>query len=329
MTKVEKKVVETKSARGLCSTCIRDATCAFPRDPEQPVLECEEFEGEIFSPKETLKIVDKFAGEKGGLIAILEEMQTKYGYLPEKALKIVAERTGSSLVDVYGVATFYRAFSLKPRGKHLVSCCLGTACHVRGAPKIVEELERQLQIKRGDTTPDKQFTLETVNCLGACALGPIVVVDGHYFSNVETSKVKNILKKTREGLDKTEIKGDQRIFPVEVNCPRCNHSLMDNDYQIDGYPSIRVTAAFNNTHGGLRLSSLYGSYNVESEHEIPMGAVVNFFCPYCHAELIGSGNCPECGTKMVPMIVQNGGMIQVCSRRGCKGHHLDLDRENL
>jgi len=104
---------------------------------------------------------------------------------------------------------------------------------------------------------------------------------------------------------------------------------MDNENQIDGYPAIRVIAAFNNTHGGIRLSSLYGSYNVESEHEIPMGAVVNFFCPHCHAELIGSSNCPECGTKMVPMIVQDGGMIQVCSRRGCKGHHLDLDRGNL
>ncbi len=326
MIKVE---TEKKTPTGLCSTCIKSATCTFPRDPARPILECGEFEGETFSPEATIKIVEKFAGEKGGLIAILEEMQTKYGYLPDKALKIVAERTGRSIVDVYGVATFYRAFSLKPRGKHLVSACLGTACHVREAPKIVEELERQLQIKRGDTTPDKQFTLETVNCLGACALGPIVVVDGHYFSNVETSKVKNILKQAREGLDKAEVKVDSRIFPVQVNCPRCNHSLMDAEYLIEGYPSIRVTMAFDNTHGWLRLSSLYGSYQVELEHEIPMGTVVNFFCPHCHAELIGSTNCPECGMKMVPMIVRDGGIVQVCSRRGCKGHRLDLDGVNL
>ncbi|MEO0114965.1 MAG: NAD(P)H-dependent oxidoreductase subunit E [candidate division WOR-3 bacterium] len=325
MTKVE----NIDKTAGLCSTCIKAATCTFPRDPNRPVLECEEFEGETFSPEGTIKIVERFAKEKGSLIAILEEMQQKYGYLPEKALRIVAERTGRSLVDVYGVATFYRAFSLKPRGRHLVSACLGTACHVRGAPRVVEELERQLKINRGDTTPDKQFTLEIVNCLGACALGPIVVVDGHYFSNVNTTKVKTILEKTLEGLDKTEVKGDLRIFPVEVNCPRCNHSLMDNEYLIDGYPSIRVTVAFGQNHGWLRLSSLYGSYNVESEYEIPMGAVVNFFCPHCHNELIGSTNCPECGTKMVPMVVREGGMVQICSRRGCKGHRLDLDRINL
>lgn len=324
------KVEDSKqSATGLCATCIKAATCTFPRDPKHPILECEEFEGETFSPERVIKIVEKFAEEKGGLIAILEEMQAKYGYLPEKALRIVAERTGRSLVDVYGVATFYRAFRLKPRGRHLISACLGTACHVRGAPKIVEELERQLKIKRGDTTPDKEFTLETVNCLGACALGPIVVVDGHYFSNVQTTKVKGILEKARLGLDKTEAKTDLRIFPIHVDCPRCNHSLMDPDYLIDGYPSIRVTIAFNHNHGWLRLSSLYGSYNVESEHEIPMGAVVNFFCPHCHSELIGSSNCPECGMKMVPMIVREGGMVQICSRRGCKGHRLDLNRFNL
>lgn len=135
-----------------------------------------------------------------GLIAILEEIQHQYGYLPEKALRTVGERTGRSLVDVYGVATFYRSFSLQPRGKHLIRVCLGTACHVRGAPRIVEEFERQLEIKTGETTPDKQFTLETVNCLGACALGPVVLIDGHYFSNVNTARVKRILKKARVGL---------------------------------------------------------------------------------------------------------------------------------
>lgn len=118
----------------------------------------------------------------GGLIAVLEDIQERYGYLPENMLRLVSKQSGRSLVDVYGVATFYRSFSLKPRGKHLVCACLGTACHVRGASRTVEELERQLGIKAGETTPDGQFTLETVNCLGACALGPVVVIDGHYFS---------------------------------------------------------------------------------------------------------------------------------------------------
>lgn len=262
-----------------------------------------------------------------GIISILENIQARYGYLPEKELRTVAEQTGKSLVDVYGVATFYKSFSLKPRGKHLVSVCLGTACHVRGGPTIEKEFEHQLNVKPGDTTKDKQFTLETVACLGACALGPIVVADGHYFSKVITPKVKQILDKTREGLDKVEIKTDQRIFPVEISCARCNHSLMDSEHLIDGHPSIRVTISFERKHGWLRLSSLYGSFNIESEYEIPKDILVHFFCPHCHAELRGAANCIECGSPMVPMIVKGGGVVQICSRRGCKGHMLDLSGE--
>ena len=269
------------------------------------------------------EILDRHSQDKG-LISFLEDIQNKYGYLPADALKSVASKTGRSLVDIYGVATFYRYFSLKPRGKHLVSACLGTACHVRGAPAVVNEIERQLGIKAGCTTPDNLFTLETVNCLGACALGPVVVVDGHYFSKMRKSKVKGILEKAVEGFDKIDIKQDKRIFPIEVSCPRCNHSLMDASYAIDGYPSIRVTVAFNNTHGWLRLSSLYGSYNVFSEYEVHPDTVVNFFCPYCHAELMGTNECPVCSAVMVPMIVRGGGMMQICSRRGCKSHMLDL-----
>ena len=163
-------------------------------------------EPEIYLPKDPdLKHVqvalDRHSGNGHGLIATLEELQSQYGYLPEKVLRTVSERTGRSLVDIYGVATFYRSFTLQPRGKHLISACLGTACHVRGAPRIVEEFERQLGINVGETTPDKEFTLETVNCLGACALGPVVVIDGHYFSNVDTAGVKRILKKARAGLE--------------------------------------------------------------------------------------------------------------------------------
>jgi NADH-quinone oxidoreductase subunit E len=270
------------------------------------------------------EIIEEHDKSHGGLIAILEEIQAKYGYLPPEALKMVEEKTGRSLVDIYGVATFYRAFSLKPRGKHLISVCLGTACHVRGGPAIATEIERQLGIKAGQTTADKEFTFETVNCLGACALGPVVVVDGHYFSKVKTSMVKGILDRARSGLDAVEIAADKRFFPVEVSCARCNHSLMDSRHPIDGYPSIRVTVSFGQKHGWLALSSLYGSYNTDSEHEIPPKTTVNFFCPHCHAELIGAAKCAECGAPMAPMIVRGGGIVQICSRRGCKGHILDL-----
>ncbi len=276
-----------------------------------------------------LGIIDAKSVDQGGLIAILETIQARHGYLPEEALKAVAQQTGRSLVDIYGVATFYRSFSLKMRGKHLCSVCLGTACHVRGGAVIGEEFSRHLGITPGQTTRDREFTLETVNCLGACALGPIVVVDGHYFSNVSPVKVREIIEKTRAGLDKVEVQSDQRIFPVEVSCSRCNHSLMDQNHLVDGYPSIQVTMSFGREHGWLRLSCLYGSYTVEREHEVPIDTVVNFFCPHCHAELAGASQCPECGAPMVPMIVRGGGIVQICSRRGCKGHMLDLNGANF
>lgn len=273
---------------------------------------------------EILGIIEKHDGDHGGLISVLEDIQARHNYLPPEALRVVADKTGRSLVDVYGVATFYKSFSLKPRGKHLCSVCMGTACHVRGAPVIAGQFARQLQIAPGETTPDKEFTLDTVNCLGACALGPVVVVDGHYFSNVSKGKVSQIIKKTRDGLDKVEVEGDRRIFPVAVNCSRCNHSLMEPDHLIDGCPSVRVTVSFERKHGWLRLSSLYGSYTLESEYEIPMDTVLDFFCPHCHSDLKGASDCPDCGAPMISMIVRGGGIVQVCSRRGCKGHMLDL-----
>jgi len=270
------------------------------------------------------RIVEEHAGKFGGLIAILQDVQARYGYLPPDALTAVAEKTGRSLTDVYGVATFFRSFSLKPRGKHACSVCLGTACHVRGAPVIAEEFGRVLGVGPGETTSDREFTLETVNCLGACALGPIVVIDGRYFSDVGPVRVKEILEQAHNGLDSVEVKTDRRIFPVEVSCPRCNHSLMDMTRLVDGHPSIHVTVSFAGEHFPLYLSCLYGSYNLESEREVPADAMVDFFCPHCHAHLIGGSSCLECGVPMVPMVVRGGGVVQICPRRGCKGHFLDL-----
>jgi len=154
--------------------------------------------------QEILEIVDKHKDVYGDLIVILEEVQEKYGYLPEEALRLVADAANRSLVDVYGVATFYKAFSLQPRGKHHLCACRGTACHVRGAPVVVEELERQLEINDGETTPDGEFSLETVSCLGACALGPIVVVDGVYHSKVNPAAVRKIVTDIRSEMVQQE-----------------------------------------------------------------------------------------------------------------------------
>lgn len=269
-------------------------------------------------------VLNKNSNRHGGLIAILEDVQARYGYLPKEVLGEIAKKTNKSLVDIYGVATFYRSFRLEPIGKHSVSVCRGTACHVRGAPTIAKEFEKQLKIKAGETTEDKEFTLETVNCLGACALGPIVVSDGHYFSNVKIPKVEEIINETQSGLDNIEVKTDKRIFPVEVSCPRCNRHLMDQIYLIEGYPSIRVTVSFGNKHGWMRLSSLYGSHKVESEYEVLIDTILDFFCPYCHTELRGASECADCSAPVVPMIIRGGGILQICSRRGCNWHLLDL-----
>ena len=270
------------------------------------------------------KILEKHNEDRGRIIAVLEEIQAKYGYLTEESLRIVSSEIGCSLVDVYSVATFYRSFSLKPRGKHLIYACLGTACHVRGAGRVVEEFERQLGIKAGQTTEDMEFTLETVNCLGACALGPVVVIDGHYFSQVRKSRVGQLLDDTLKGFDKIQIGKDKRIFPINVSCPHCNHILEDETFTIDGYPSIKVTISFNHKQGWLRLSCLYGSYNFDSEFDVSRGSVVSFFCPHCNVEFPSTLDCSVCAAPMVPMLVDGGGIVQICSRRGCKNHMLDL-----
>ncbi|MFB0552812.1 MAG: NAD(P)H-dependent oxidoreductase subunit E [Phycisphaerae bacterium] len=271
-----------------------------------------------------LRILEKHTEDKGRLIAILEEIQVEYGYLPEESLRMVSNETGCSMVDVYGVATFYRSFSLTPRGKHLICACLGTACHVRGAPRIVEELERQLGIKAGQTTEDKEFTLETVNCLGACALGPVVVIDGNYFSQVRKSRVSQLLDGARNGFGKRRIEEDERIFPINVGCPHCNRSLKDETFAIDGHPSIRVTISSDHKKGWLRLSCLYGSYNLASEFEVSTGSVVSFLCPHCDVQFPSTLDCSVCSAPMIPMLVDGGGIVQICSRRGCKNHLLDL-----
>jgi len=274
-------------------------------------------------PEQIRRIVAKHREDRGGLIAVLQDIQTRHGYLREDALRLLAEATGRSMVDIYGIATFYRSFTLQPRGRHLIRACLGTACHVRGAPRVVEEFERQLGVKAGETTSDKEFTLETVNCLGACALGPVVVIDGHYFSKVRTPRVRHLLDQALAGFD--EEAGDEASrFAMEINCPRCNRSLMDDDFRIDERPSICCSVSFSGRHGWLRLSSVYGSSSIAAEHDIPLETVVRFFCPHCHGRLIGRTNCPTCEAPMVPMLIRGGGMVQICSRRGCGHRTLDL-----
>jgi len=141
------------------------------------------------------KIIDRYKGKRTALISILHDIQDQYNHLPEETLRKVASRLQMDLNDIYGVATFYKSFSLVPKGKHSITLCLGTACHVRGGPKILREMKKQLSIEPGQTTADKQFSLNVVNCLGVCAIGPVMFVDGKFYGEMNTLKAKRIIEK--------------------------------------------------------------------------------------------------------------------------------------
>lgn len=268
------------------------------------------------------RLVEKHRTQRGGLIAMLGEIQAAYGYLPEAALHVVSEHTRRSLEEIYGVATFYRSFSLEPRGQHLVCACLGTACHVRGAPRVVDALERKLGVKAGQTTADRKFSLETVNCLGACALGPVVVIDGRYHSKVTKAVVGDLVDNAENG----EASGapDHGCFPLSVSCPHCRQELTNAHHSLDDYFSIRLNASWDGHSGWVELSSLYGSRSVAAELDIPQGAVVEFQCPHCRVRLPSPADCWDCGAPMASLRVIGGGTVSFCSRRGCPQHLLDV-----
>jgi NADH-quinone oxidoreductase subunit E len=147
----------------------------------------------------TKEIVKNHGGDKSSLIAVLQDIQEQYNYLPKEALRTVNEEMEIPASRIYEVATFYNSFSLKPRGEHIVRLCMGTACHVRGAASILDKLVRTLEIKPGETSNDQKFTLETVNCVGACALGPVMVVDGEYHGQVTMAKVDKVISPLKKG----------------------------------------------------------------------------------------------------------------------------------
>jgi NADH-quinone oxidoreductase subunit E len=147
----------------------------------------------------TRQIVKKHGGDKSAMVAVLQDIQEAFNYLPKEALKTAAKAMNVPFSRVYEAATFYTAFSLKQRGKNIVKICVGTACHVRGAAALQDKFERTLGIKPGETTKDKNFTLETVNCVGACALGPVVVINTDYHGQVTMKKIDKIIDKINEG----------------------------------------------------------------------------------------------------------------------------------
>jgi NADH:ubiquinone oxidoreductase subunit E len=144
------------------------------------------------------RIIEDHSGEKSALIMILQEIEGLYNYLPAWALRYVSEKLDLPMIQVYGVASFYDAFHLTPRGKHLIRVCLGTACYLRGSARVLEAVERELGVKDGETTPDLMFSLQSVRCLGACALAPVMIIGERYYDKLSPTKVGSILKRVRD-----------------------------------------------------------------------------------------------------------------------------------
>jgi NADH-quinone oxidoreductase subunit E len=141
------------------------------------------------------QVLQKYQHDKSVLVDILHDIQAETGYLPREVLEETSQALDVPLSRVYSVATFFKAFSLEPRGRHLINVCMGTACHVRGAVKVLERIEQELGIKTGETTSDLKFTLEIVRCVGACALGPMVIIGEDYHGEITPDTVSPVLKK--------------------------------------------------------------------------------------------------------------------------------------
>jgi len=139
------------------------------------------------------ELLSPYPGKKGDLIPILQEVQEKFGYLPREAMQKIAKFLSLPESTVYGVSTFYAQFKFVPTGKRIIKVCRGTACHVRGAGRILGEIERKLGIKPGETTDDLEYTLETIACFGSCALAPVIVIDKNVYGRMTTTKVGQIL----------------------------------------------------------------------------------------------------------------------------------------
>ncbi|MBC7230284.1 MAG: NAD(P)H-dependent oxidoreductase subunit E [Actinobacteria bacterium] len=141
------------------------------------------------------RIIDRYEKTEESLLAILQDFQREFHYVPEEGIRRLSEVIGVPASKIYAMGTFYKALSLTPRGRHTIKVCTGTACHLKGAPQILEALERELKVKRNGTTEDGEFTLECVNCVGACAMAPVTLVDDVYHGQTRPSKIMDVVKK--------------------------------------------------------------------------------------------------------------------------------------
>ncbi len=148
-----------------------------------------------FDIKGVKRIIKKWKNDREYVIEMLQDVQDEFRYLPKDALEVINKHIHVPIADLYHIATFYKAFSLEPRGKYNIQVCTGTACHVKGAPRLIEAFERELGIKEGETTSDKIFSLEGVRCIGCCSMAPVITIGSDLYGEAEPSKVPKLLKK--------------------------------------------------------------------------------------------------------------------------------------
>ena len=151
------------------------------------------------SVKKINEICDRYAQERTPLMMILSDIQKEYGYIPLEVQELVSERTGISVAEIYGVVTFYSFFSLMPKGKYVIGCCLGTACYVKGAQQVIDKFSELLKIKPGETTEDGLFTLDALRCIGACGIAPAVSINGKVYPKLTVDAVPKVIEEYRSG----------------------------------------------------------------------------------------------------------------------------------
>ena len=145
------------------------------------------------------KVVERYGRNEGFIIPMLQDLQSEFEHVPREAMKRMSELLGVPISQLYSVATFYTSFSLTPRGKHLISLCMGTVCYLKGAKRIAEAIQEHLKVEPGGTTDDRLFTFQPVNCLGACALAPVMLIDGNYYGNLKPEQATEILESFAQG----------------------------------------------------------------------------------------------------------------------------------
>lgn len=168
--------------------------------------------------QEVNRILKRHNNDPSDIIAILQDVQRTYRYLPRDVLEYISGKMDVPLARIHHLSTFFRAFSLEPRGKHEIHVCMGTACHVRGAPRVLDAFERELKVASGKTTPDGACTLETVNCVGACALGPVIILDEKSVGKMTPQKAERLLRQMNlAGVDAPRKKGTETAAPKQAS----------------------------------------------------------------------------------------------------------------